>query len=105
MASLTPGGNFLELLYRGLVTTAFLKVEGTVDSTNDMFTSLVITGARVSKHCLRRCVGKGSSLQDLDGAFKIFFLTSSSVAGDTTCKCSPSNSCSLIKNPLFPTFG
>ena len=85
MASLTPGGNFFRTSLSRLgffsngLTTAFLKVEGTLDSTNDTLTSLVITRARVSEHCLRRCVGKGSSSQDLDGAFKIIFLTSSSV--------------------------
>jgi hypothetical protein len=108
MASLTPGGNFLELLCRGLVSLVMasqllFKVEGTLDSTNDMFTSLVITGARVSKHCLRRC-RQGVQFSSLDGAFKIIFLTSLVLQEIKHVNSHPRMCAQLIKNPLFPTF-
>ena len=47
-------------------TSARLYEAGIFPQTKELFTRSVMNGARLSKHCLRRFVGIGSILHDVD---------------------------------------
>ena len=63
------------------VRRASLKTAGMTDSPRDRLTTLVITGRRVDRCCLRSHDGSGSSLQNVLLVFLIISSTSSSVTG------------------------
>ena len=62
------------------MTSACLKLLGTIPFAREAFTSLVITGTNVVMCLLRMSVGMGSKLHDFVADFMMTLCTSSSLA-------------------------
>ena len=72
---------------------ALFKFLGIVPVDKDKFTTLVITGSRVSKHSFNNHVGIPSSSHDFDADLVMIFLISSGVASENSVRiCSHSGS-------------
>lgn len=78
-----------------------LKEAGTEHSLNDVFTMLVMTDTRLSRHDFNNDVGRGSSSQDLLGAFSMIFRISSIEAAVKAVKGWPPNGTPLVSAKLF----